>query len=1228
MRRVLLAVIAALFSITALASSETTPSRIIRTVNHDKALTPTNQVPRFATAQNDRGAAPADLPMERMRLVLRRSEEQQTALRRLLQELQTPGSPNYHKWLSPEEFGRRFGPPDSAIETVVRWLQSHGFTRIHVTKGRTLIEFSGTAGLVQQAFHTSIHKYVVNGASYWANASAPQIPEALSPFVVGIARLDNFLSRPQHVLRSDGLIPATYRRGPQPQMTFPGGLTALTPGDLGIIYNSVPLVRSGVTGAGTAIAVIGRSNIDVQDIADFRRIFGLPDNPVQIIVNGRDPGRLGGGEELEAVLDNEYAGSLAPEATIKFVVSASTYAADGVELSQIYAIDNNVADIMTVSFGLCEWYFSPVMAEERRLLAEQAAAQGITYLVSSGDSGSAGCALSGEGFASDADVYVNMLASPPDVVAVGGTQFNEHGSPSAYWSDENDPTTLASALSYIPEEVWNESCEEQGCGGPYIAASGGGASVFFPKPSWQAGVPGIPAEDARYLPDVSLSGAWHDFYLVCAMGSCQPDPEGFIHFWGVAGTSASAPTFASIMALVNQATNSRQGNANQVLYRLAAAQDYSQCNGSDPAAQPASTCVFQDATIGHNAVPGMTGYGTPEGKYQAGVGYDLATGLGSVNVTNLANAWKNRPAYATVTTMTINPTDTVHGTGSEITINVTSDQGVPTGNVAVLPESGPAIGIFKLNEAGSASGTAYLPGGTYRVTAHYAGDGAFTPSDSEPVTVSVSPEPANLTLKSYVWNPVEGRWDPSPIARWGQTAAVFVTAKGVSGNGRPPTGDVHFSFDGTEVYAGPLDPDGTLGIQWDVMPPLGDLNVTADYVGDRSYEPASTSLVFPMKRALSTTMLESSRSVVRSGDAVTFTAVVSSNVAAPWGSVTFYSGANRLSDPIPLLEDPSGSGKRSVASFTTAGLAEGQNIITAAYDGSEGVDPSTSAPIIVTSTSQIPTTTSVTASNSSVVQNTNVTFTAKVFRELAGAAMPTGTVQFAVDSVAMGSPVVLNSEGAAQYSTASLPVGQHIVSATYSGDTVYVASSGSVSINVTPQPSFTVAAGTSTINVAKGSSATGTVDLAATNGFIGSVALTCAVTPVRTEGPTCSLTPTSVSLDTANTTAQSVVTVATTGTHVRASVGASGMPWWATGAFGIVGLALLGVPARRRRMCTFMLVLMLVVSIIIVGCGGGSETNDRQRSDSGTPVGAYTIVVTASSGGLPPQTTTVTVNVR
>lgn len=626
-----------LLSLTASAVAAV-PTVIPAAVNQGQPVTLAGNVHRLARPEFDQGAAPQDLPMDRMLLVLKRSPQQDAALAQLLADQQNSASPGYHQWLTPEGFGDQFGLADEDLQRITSWLQSQGFSVDHIAQGRNLIEFSGTAGQVQNTFHTAIHKFVVNGEEHWANVSNPQIPAALLPGVAGITSLHNFLARPQLASKPDRLVGKLVSGSPRPQFGS-GGSQALAPADYATIYNINPAYTSGINGAGTVIAIVGRTNINAQDVISFRAVFGLPNKPPVIIVNGRNPGDLGGGEEVEAVLDTSWSGAIAPNAQIDLVVSATTNSTDGVTLSEEYIIDNNLANVMSESFGDCEANYTQSSAATISSLAQQAAAEGITYAVSAGDNGSAGCDDDSESVASG-PLSVNILAATPYTTAVGGTQFDDNANPSEYWSSQNS-SSRESALSYIPEDVWNSNCFESSCGSGSILAGSGGRSTFFSKPYWQSGVAGIPNDGVRDVPDVALTAAGHDPYLLCLDGSCTPDARGDISFAGVYGTSAAAPSFAGMMALVNQKTGSRQGLANARLYALAASSNLTSCSASNTSTLPSGSCIFHDVTVGTNAVPGERNYNTASETYLAAAGYDLATGLGSVNAANLVNNWSS-----------------------------------------------------------------------------------------------------------------------------------------------------------------------------------------------------------------------------------------------------------------------------------------------------------------------------------------------------------------------------------------------------------------------------------------------------------------------------------------------------------------------------------------------------------------------------------------------------------
>jgi Pro-kumamolisin, activation domain/Bacterial Ig-like domain (group 3) len=954
---------ALLLSTFATAQQNYVPPRVREPLDEGRRIVLKGNVHPLARAQYQVAGAPADLPMDRMLLVLKRSPEQEAALLKLLDSQQDKSSPDFHKWLTPEQFGQQFGPADSDIHAVTSWLEAHGFTGAQVSKGRTVIEFSGTAAQVKEAFHTGINKYVANGKSHWANANDPEIPAALAPVVAGVHSLHNFYAQPQ-LVTSGERVRAKITPGRPPEVTFSDGSHALTPADYAVIYNAKPALLNGINGTGQAVAVVARSNLfnAGQDVLDFRSAFEISGGSVNVILNGPDPGDLGGGEELEATLDATWSSALAPSADVDFVVSASTNSTDGIFLSEAFIIDNNLAPVMTLSFGGCEAAITNAQAQGISAVAEQAAAQGITFIASTGDSGAEGC--DNQRTVAQGPISVSDLASNPFVVALGGTQFNENGHDSTFWNN-TDTGDGGTAKSYIPENVWNESCSSAQCGGnANILAGGGGASVLFSKPSWQAGVSGIPNDGARDLPDISLTASGHDAYLICLEGSCVPDSQGFIQLAEVEGTSASAPSFAGIMALVNQKTNERQGQANYVLYRLAATETLSQCNGSKTTALPASTCIFNDVTVGNNAVPGEVGFGGASAKYQSTVGYDLATGLGSVNVNNLLNGWSSVVFTATTSTLVLSPTTFTHGSAANVTIHVapSSGSGVPTGDVALLTgvnTSLQGVGALTLNAGAASSTTADLPGGTYPVHAHYAGDGTFAASDSAPITITVSPEGSTTALSALGFDAL-GNLIPFTSQPYGNPLYLRADVAGLSGHGLA-SGMVAFSDNGASIGSGSfsLNSEGTASTAQGVFTTsVGQHSIVAHYLGDSGLNPSTSAAVpITVTQAPTTTAVAPLSNPVIQGTPLTLTAIVSTASAGlrPGGTLTFLSGGTPIAGSPVSVIGTDGSASIQSGVFTTAlgtaslqaSLPTGQNIITVQYSGDANYAGSTSSAMTV-----------------------------------------------------------------------------------------------------------------------------------------------------------------------------------------------------------------------------------------------------------------------------------------
>lgn len=726
------------------AMAQNPTRRITEAVDNGKRVTLAGNVHPLARHQFDRGVEPGSLPMQHMLLLLNRSPEQETVLRSLLAQQQETSSPKYHKWFTPEQFGEQFGPSDADLRTVDAWLTSQGFQISSNSNGRTLIDFSGDAGLVHAAFHTEIHRFVVNGEEHWANTSDPQIPAALSPVVGGVVGLNSFRLKPMN--RVAGIFSRSKATGRvNPLFTFAGGTCpvidfstcyAVGPFDFAAIYNVLPLWNVGVDGTGQTIAVVGRSNIKLQDVRDFRSLFGLParDPVVTIPPGSSDPGPTGGEDELEADLDVQWSGAVAKNATINLVTAASA-ATDGAILSAAFVVNMNLAPVLSVSFGECELRLGASGNQMFDSLWQQAAAQGMTVLVATGDSGSAGCDSNSAASPSPAQfgLQVSGVSSTPNNVAVGGTDFDDFSNATKYWNTTNSSATQASAKGYIPEIPWNASCtnsrlgsnSEATCNSAQqsdlvvtIGGSGGASSCTsaigldpttcsggYPKPSWQQGN-GVPNDGKRDVPDVSLfasSGFNASFYIVCqsdiTANSCNLSSP-FTNFVGVGGTSAASPAFAGLVGLVNQKTGSAQGNANPVLYGLAAQQSPSACNSSSG---PAGSCVFNDVTSGTNAMPCLKSspnctvsnssdlFGILSG-FSAGSGYDLATGLGSVNAANLVNDWPSAPPPVGQFSLSSNPASldiAAAGKSGTSTVTLTGTDGF-TGTVSFSCSVSPA----------------------------------------------------------------------------------------------------------------------------------------------------------------------------------------------------------------------------------------------------------------------------------------------------------------------------------------------------------------------------------------------------------------------------------------------------------------------------------------------------------------------------------------------------------
>jgi subtilase family serine protease len=1057
--------VGALFGSVSSPAQDAVPTvRIVAPIDEGQLVTLKGNTHPAANAANDRGPVSPDLPMTDLILVLSRSPEKQAAFDAYVASEYDQNSPNFHHWLTPDEIGAQFGPAQADIVTISNWLAGHGFTVSEVTKDNMSIRFSGTAGLVQSAFHTQIHNLSVKGAAHIGNMTDPQIPAAFAPVIVGVKALHNFFPKPLHHMggsvqrdaatgkwqrltttpaaastsgsaaRASRSLAAAKPATSSPQYGISVGGSSpylvedLDPWDFATIYNILPLWNAGtpIDGTGQTIAIAGTSDINVgqsaasetgangnNDVLTFRTYFGLPtSNPANTpkrvsgnsqpltVCSSTSNALCGIGDLTENSLDVEWSGSIAKNAQIVLVSSypAST-SDDNLYDSESYIV-NNInnpsspvygAHILNVSYGECELGNGTAGNVQYYDLWQQAAAEGISVFVASGDSGADSCDQGNPvSPIAESGLSVSGLASTPWNTAVGGTDFNwclpdkANGSAtntectaSPYWSSSpitspGSTQAVTTVLGYVPETPWNETCAnpltlswvqdvatyfyasqgyvssditntEQACNFlldydfytsgsavglgyyyPYITyllqdvgGSGGASSCIvgsavqnnntgalsgctastgagttgatnnpdtnapqaslatfnngWPKPSWQTGVSGIPADGVRDLPDVSFFASdgytSSSAYLICVSAEdannapCIYSTYTEPFYQEVGGTSVATPAMAGVMALINQKTGVTQGFANPELYTLAHSQSYGACSAESVTA--GGTCMFNDIDTGNNAAPCdegvfVTTYDSPNctapdstlgypdnqqgigilSGYSAGTGYDLATGLGSLNVTNVVNNWVSNIGSG-ATTVTVTPASGTVSPGASLNVTVTVAKspsgGTPTPTGSVTLSGGGYASAAEALTSGAYTFTipaGALAGGTDTLTANYAGDANYAPSSGSN-TVMVTKLAAVVNVPT-----------PASLGTIESNASLVVTGT-VTGSGATPTGTVTVSYGSTYTSsAATLNSSGqySITITPNSLPggtPSQTDTLIVNYSGDANYDAGS-----------------------------------------------------------------------------------------------------------------------------------------------------------------------------------------------------------------------------------------------------------------------------------------------------------------------------------------------------------------------------------------------------
>jgi len=719
--------------------AQSVTSRIRTEISNSERVPIKGTLHPLAQPQFDTGRLAADTRIRGVSIVFNRTTAQQAALNSLLVAQQNPASADYHRWLTPDQFAAQFGMSSSDLATVQSWLQQQGFSIDSVARSRNVIRFSGTVRQIEAAFTTEMHSYYVNGEHHFAPSTLVSMPAAIAPTVLSVRNLNDFRPRPRVV----------YRRKVQPRPHFTSGVSGdvfFAPGDITTIYNIKPVYSSGYNGAGQKIALVGQSAVELSDIENFQSAAGLTvKDPTLVLMPNTGTSTFSSGDESESDLDLEWSGAIAPGADIYFVYTGSNTNYSAFDSIQ-YAVDEDIAPIISSSYGECEAYLDGQTLEST---FQQAESQGQTVVAASGDDGSTDCFI-GEGsgnppLSTQQALAVDYPASSSYVTGMGGTEISSANSDymtsgTAYWEGtSNGSDVISSALQYIPEVAWNDDAASiaNGCSAANcLSASGGGASSLFTKPSWQTGVPGIPSDGKRDVPDLALyASPSYPGYLYCTSdtsawtsgqeASCNSGfRDGATEDLTVAGgTSFAAPIFSGIVALINQKANygSGQGLINPTLYKLA----------SDSTTYASA---FHDITQGNNDCDaGSPDCANTDG-FSAGTGYDEVTGLGSLNVYNLVAAWPaNSGATLIATTTAISAANSSPAikASDTFTITVASNSGstVPTGSIKLTIDGGTPITGIDLTSNGTATyTTSFSAAGTHQLVAAYSGDSTHASS--------------------------------------------------------------------------------------------------------------------------------------------------------------------------------------------------------------------------------------------------------------------------------------------------------------------------------------------------------------------------------------------------------------------------------------------------------------------------------------------------------------------
>ncbi len=1166
--------------------------RITRPIDPAQVQTLANHHPLWAVAANDAGTVPANLPMEHLTLVLERSPQQEKAFEQLLSDQQNPASPSYHQWLTPLEIGERFGLSDGDMAAITGWLQSQGLHVDWIAPSRIFVGFSGTAGDVGRAFGTELHYYKVQGEQRISVASDPLIPAALAPVLKSIRGLYTIDDRPLHLI--------TPMQSDRPGLTITSGGSTyhyLAPGDFATIYD----LPASLTGAGMTIGIVGEARTNAADFSNFRALtgasFGNPTEVIPTAYGGVDPGPAYTSPSCgscalinaqgEATLDVFRAGSVAPAASLLLVTATS--ASGGIEVDAEYLVQSSPvpAQVMSISFGACETEAGTAGVDFWDKLFQQAAGEGISVFVASGDSGASGCDTA---FttppASPYPNSPNYICSSSYATCVGGTEFNDASNPSAYWNSANG-SGLASALSYIPEGAWNEPLSSSSA--PQVAASGGGVSAVIQTPSWQTGS-GVPGNAGRYTPDVSFSASAHDGYLGCfaaGNGSCVNNGSGY-PFVAFSGTSAAAPGMAGVAALLDQKTSGGNGNLNPTLYSMVTSAPAA-FNQVSVASSGVTNCSVATPSMCNNSIPGPTGLTGGQAGFQLGAtgGYSEVTGLGSLDVSQFINAFT--PSSGNIPTVTVSapPSITVAQSAS-VEITVSGNYGPPTGTVVLTG------GAYK-----SATTTLDIPGNN--------SESVYIVIPSNSLAVGNDTITATYTSSSSSYANAQG------------SATIAVTSN-------LPTPTITWATPAAIVYGTPLS--------------ATQLDATASVAGTFVYSPAAGTVLTAGQHTLSASFTPTDTTDYGDANA---TVTLTVNKAAPvltWATPAAVPAGTVLSSTqLDATANVPGTFTYTPASGTLMSTP-GNFQLSVTFAPTDSTDYAIASANVTLSVTAVTTTPTVSTGSATAITGNSATMGGQV---TANGADTNVWFLFGTSSTLSGASQTTAQDVGAGYTAVNFTAGATSLNPTTTyyfqavAQNSFGTTKGSIqSFTTSGAPTFAIAGTAVTLSKGATTGNTSTITVTPSGGFTGSVTLAASITsspsgaaylPMLNFGST---NPVTINGANAATATLTISTTAATASLER--LPRPGGHWLPASGAALACIVLFWIPARRRGATRLFGIIALFIACVwgATACGGNSSGGGGGGGGgiSGTTSGSYTITVTGSSGSMSASPITINLTVQ